>query len=75
MRTKGTVSQDVLHRLWSELAVLRQKVEQAERAQSSKTCPVDVVYCSRESPASISLRSPSISEIDSLTPGQLLSLA
>jgi hypothetical protein len=36
MRTKKTVSQDVLRRLWSELALLRQKVEQAERAQSAK---------------------------------------
>jgi hypothetical protein len=36
MRTAKAVSVEALHRLWSELALLRQEVKQAERAQSTK---------------------------------------
>ena len=36
MRTEKAVSQEALRRLWSEIALLRREVEQAERAQSTK---------------------------------------
>ena len=36
MRTAKAVSVEALQRLWSELALLRQEIERAERDQSSK---------------------------------------
>jgi uncharacterized protein YaaN involved in tellurite resistance len=36
MRTEKSISVETLHRLWSEITLLRQEIEQAERHQSSK---------------------------------------
>jgi hypothetical protein len=36
MRGEKTVSEEILQRLWSEIALLRREVEQAEREQSTK---------------------------------------
>jgi hypothetical protein len=36
MRTEKTVSEETLQRMWSEISLLLQEVEQAERDQSTK---------------------------------------
>jgi hypothetical protein len=36
MCAENTISEETLQRLWSEIALLRREVEQAERAQSTK---------------------------------------
>ena len=35
MKTEKAVSVEMLHRLWSEIALLRQEVEQAERGKTA----------------------------------------
>ena len=45
MRTAKAVSVEALQRLWSELALLRQEIEQAR--------PIDVVDCRRATPGAI----------------------